>query len=147
MKDSDSSTEGRSKWSVSKPPPTQVSMCSCSSWSGSASTSRSSANPQVPPQSSGGHTPAPARHTGYSLPASCGRRALDLDVVVPAVPEVVLVREADPDRRDIGESRPPLILGRRTPILPVIDAVADPGDLELVEVVVLPPHRPLDDFV
>jgi hypothetical protein len=41
-----------------------------------------------------------------------------------------------------GESRPPLVLRWRAPVLSVVDAVADPTDLELVEVVVLPPPSP-----
>jgi hypothetical protein len=67
--------------------------------------------------------------------------------VPPVVPEVVDVVDLRPCTSDIPEADLPFVLGRRAPALPVVGAVANAVDLELVEVVAGPTERGLDGLV
>ena len=73
---------------------------------------------------------------------------LDSDLVAPVVAEVVGVVERGPLVGDGVEASGALIVRRRSEVpVRVGDPVAATADLELVEVVVPPPERGLDDFV
>jgi len=60
---------------------------------------------------------------------------------------VAAVPAAAATRGDPVEPGAALVLGGWAPPLPVVDAVGDAGDLELVEVVVLPAHGHLHHTV